>query len=63
MKKIYLVGGCFRGVQKFFDQFDAVVSMEAGLRRGMPGLGTRRDSPAWLTEEGEDEKATEKPES
>ena len=29
-KTIYLAGGCFWGVQKFFDQFDGVVSIEVG---------------------------------
>ena len=30
MKTIYLAGGCFWGVQKFFDQFDGVFSTEVG---------------------------------
>ena len=34
MKTIYLAGGCFWGVQKFFDQFDGVVSTEAGYANG-----------------------------
>ncbi len=35
MKTIYLAGGCFWGVQKFFDQFDGVASTQekkAGAR-------------------------------
>ena len=34
MKKIYLAGGCFWGLQKFFDQFDGVVSTEVGYANG-----------------------------
>lgn len=34
MKTIYLAGGCFWGVQKFLDQFDGVVSTEAGYANG-----------------------------
>ncbi|MBQ9251405.1 MAG: peptide-methionine (S)-S-oxide reductase [Clostridia bacterium] len=30
MKTIYLAGGCFWGVQRFFDQFDGVISTETG---------------------------------
>ena len=34
MKTIYLAGGCFWGVQKFFDQFSAVVATETGYANG-----------------------------
>ena len=34
MKDIYLAGGCFWGVQHFFDQFDGVVLTEAGYANG-----------------------------
>jgi len=34
MKTIYLAGGCFWGVQRFFDQFDGVVRTEAGYANG-----------------------------
>lgn len=34
IKTIYLAGGCFWGVQKFFDQFDGVVSTEVGYANG-----------------------------
>ena len=34
MKEIYLAGGCFWGLQKFFDQFDGVVSTEVGYANG-----------------------------
>ena len=34
MKTIYLAGGCFWGVQKYFDQFDGVISTEVGYENG-----------------------------
>ena len=34
MKEIYLAGGCFWGVQKYFDQFDGVVATEVGYANG-----------------------------
>ena len=34
MKEIYLAGGCFWGVQRFFDQFDGVIETEAGYANG-----------------------------
>ncbi len=34
MKTIYLAGGCFWGVQKFFDQFDGVIETETGYANG-----------------------------
>lgn len=34
MKTIYLAGGCFWGVQKFFDRFDGVISTEVGYANG-----------------------------
>ena len=34
MKEIYLAGGCFWGVQKFFDQFDGVELTEVGYANG-----------------------------
>lgn len=34
MKDIYLAGGCFWGVQKFFDQFAGVLSTETGYANG-----------------------------
>ena len=33
-KTIYLAGGCFWGTQKFFDQFEGVVSTEVGYANG-----------------------------
>lgn len=34
MKEIYLAGGCFWGLQKFFDQFAGVKETEAGYANG-----------------------------
>ena len=34
MKTIYLAGGCFWGMQQFFDQFDGVVRTEVGYANG-----------------------------
>ena len=34
MKTIYLAGGCFWGVQKYFDQFDGVIQTETGYANG-----------------------------
>ena len=34
MKEIYLAGGCFWGMQKFFDQFDGVEETEVGYANG-----------------------------
>lgn len=34
MKTIYLAGGCFWGVQKYFDQFDGVTETETGYANG-----------------------------
>ena len=34
MKSIYFAGGCFWGLQKFFDQFDGVLETEAGYANG-----------------------------
>ena len=34
MKTIYLAGGCFWGMQKFFDQFSGVIATEVGYANG-----------------------------
>ncbi len=43
VKTIYLAGGCFWGVQKFFDQFDGVVATETGYANGPDRVPTYRD--------------------
>lgn len=34
MNAIYLAGGCFWGMQKFFDQFDGIIQTEVGYANG-----------------------------
>ena len=34
MKEIFLAGGCFWGLQRFFDQFEGVISTEVGYANG-----------------------------
>ncbi len=34
MKIVYLAGGCFWGMQKFFDQFEGVTATEVGYANG-----------------------------
>ena len=43
MKTIYLAGGCFWGVQRFFDQFDGVLSTETGYANGPDAAPGYRD--------------------
>ena len=43
MKEIYLAGGCFWGVQKFFDQFDGVSATEVGYANGPAAAPTYED--------------------
>ena len=43
MKTIYLAGGCFWGVQKFFDQFDGVADTETGYANGPEQAPSYRD--------------------
>ena len=47
-KTIYLAGGCFWGTQKFFDQFQGVVSTEVGYANGPEDVNSPDDknSPA-----------------
>ena len=43
MNRIYLAGGCFWGVQKFFDQFDGVRATEVGYANGPDAAPTYRE--------------------
>ena len=43
MKTIYLAGGCFWGVQKFFDQFDGVAGTEVGYANGPDAAPSYQD--------------------
>ena len=40
---IYLAGGCFWGTQKFFDQFEGVVSTEVGYANGPDDINSSDD--------------------
>ncbi len=43
MKTIYLAGGCFWGVQKYFDQFRGVLSTTVGYANGLTTQPTYED--------------------
>ena len=43
MKEIYLAGGCFWGVQRFFDQFDGVIRTEVGYANGPDSAPSYRE--------------------
>lgn len=43
MSTIYLAGGCFWGTQKFFDQFEGVISTETGYANGPDTAPTYQD--------------------
>ena len=43
VKTIYLAGGCFWGVQRYFDQFEGVVSTEVGYANGPDRAPTYRE--------------------
>jgi len=43
MSTIYLAGGCFWGLQKFFDQFEGVISTEVGYANGPEWAPTYQD--------------------
>lgn len=42
MRTIYLAGGCFWGMQKFFDQFEGVLSTQVGYANGPDEAPTYR---------------------
>ena len=43
MKRIYLAGGCFWGLQKYFDQFDGIMETEVGYANGPDKAPTYRE--------------------
>lgn len=43
MKRIYFAGGCFWGVQKYFDQFDGVTATEVGYANGPDAAPSYQD--------------------
>ena len=42
-RTIYLAGGCFWGVQKYFDQFDGVIATEVGYANGPDEVPSYQD--------------------
>jgi len=57
MKTIYLAGGCFWGVQKYFDQFKGVVKTRVGYANGTSDNPVYQDVKAGLTGHAETVKA------
>ncbi|MDD7280652.1 peptide-methionine (S)-S-oxide reductase MsrA [Floccifex sp.] len=49
MKTIYLAGGCFWGMQKFFDQFDFVQETRVGYANGYTMNPEYKDVKAQIT--------------
>ena len=43
MNTIYLAGGCFWGMQKYFDQFDGIIETEVGYANGPDAAPTYED--------------------
>ena len=43
MKTIWLAGGCFWGMQKYFDQFDGIIETEVGYANGPDKAPTYQD--------------------
>ena len=43
MQTIYLAGGCFWGVQNYFDQFEGVIATEVGYANGPEEAPSYRD--------------------
>ena len=43
MKTIWLAGGCFWGMQKYFDQFDGIIETEVGYANGPDQAPTYQD--------------------
>ena len=43
MRTIYLAGGCFWGLQKFFDQFDGVLATQVGYANGPDAAPSYQD--------------------
>ncbi len=43
MQTIYLAGGCFWGMQKFFDQFEGVIATQVGYANGPDAAPSYQD--------------------
>ena len=53
MKKIYLAGGCFWGLQKYMDQFDGVVATTVGYANGKTENPTYEDVKSQASDHSE----------
>lgn len=53
MKTIYLAGGCFWGMQKFYDQFEGVLSTVVGYANGKTENPTYKEVKAQITDHSE----------
>ena len=55
MKIIYFAGGCFWGVQRFFDQFDGVLETTVGYANGKTANPTYQDVKSQESEKQKEE--------
>lgn len=53
MKKIYLAGGCFWGLQKYMDQFDGIISTTVGYANGKTENPTYEDVKSQASDHSE----------
>ena len=53
MKKIYLAGGCFWGLQKYMDQFDGVICTTVGYANGKTENPTYEDVKSQASDHSE----------
>lgn len=53
MKKTYLAGGCFWGLQKYMDQFDGVVATTVGYANGKTENPTYEDVKSQMSDHSE----------
>lgn len=53
MKKIYLAGGCFWGLQKYMDQFDGIIATTVGYANGKTENPTYEDVKSQMSDHSE----------
>lgn len=53
MKKTYLAGGCFWGLQKYMDQFDGVIATTVGYANGKTENPTYEDVKSQMSDHSE----------
>lgn len=58
MKTIYFAGGCFWGVQRFFDQFNGVIETTVGYANGKTANPTYQDVKSQVSDHSETVKVT-----